>query len=351
MNKTWILIVRLMSFMLMFALSTSFAVVLDEATKISKKNKDSSFEIDYTFDSDGNIPENPLSLEEAKKIFDKIKNYSFTIGYKFGYDDNISLFPESSPEKNTDTYQSLFGKFRWQKFLGQGWDVKWFSHLFVSKYDDFDDYDQFWQRHTINFGWAGEKWSFRFPITYINSNYDNEHFSETYEITPTAIKQLRADLSLQTYYQYSNRKYRLDDAGSENDFNGVSSSAGISLYWQVIPKKLGLEFGFDYGRIDTVGSNWDNSFYNIYSNVTYQIKPKLQLDFGFGYKKSRYKNINATLDLKRRSNIKSASVGLTYHTTSDYELALNILHQISDANVDVYAYDSTLYTLSVAKHF
>lgn len=296
-----------------------------------------------------------LDLEEAKASFKRDlqakRNYDFTIGYRYGYDSNIALLPDNSATKQKDSYHALFAKYRWRKSLGQGWDVMWRSYVSASKYNDLSQFDQLWQAHSVDFGFSKKKWTFRFPITYTNTRYDNKSFAHSYQFRPNATRRLNNDLFIRLHYRYSDRNYELPNAVPEENYDGILQSAGMTLFWTIVPGKTNLESGFDIGQENTKGDNWDRKFYKIYSNFKYQMTPKLQLGVGFSYKKNNYDNIHSTLGVKKESSVKRSNISLTYYTNNDFEIQLKLARINTDANTNLYTYDRNLYTLSIAKNF
>ncbi len=297
----------------------------------------------------------------AEKM-ERERPWRFNIGLGYKYDTNLVTKPTSGPvadsitgEKDSALNATLRGTYV-APFSFNG------PFMFSASYQAYvDEYshetnDAVNQSIMLAPGYNFSRVSLRLPVLYGYTWLDGQRYMELVGIIPTVEIMANADnaLELSFGYQYKNFLQELgadiNDAEEDRDANNSSVSVG----WTYLTGKQGvLNARYSYSQEHSDGINWDYRDDRLGLSAIYPLFTEaLKIQLSGEVDKVRYRNVHTVFGKKRKDDLVTAVVGLSYMLYKDTEISARLTYTRNASNIpDFYGYRRKVYFVGMEYGF
>lgn len=310
--------------------------------------------------------------------------FRLTLGLGYKYDSNVNARPTTgtifdnpnldtyvSGQEDLSLYASLKALYIAPFSFKKPYNLSLQYSLYLDRYMRRDDYNIGQQSLSITPGYNFTRLAFTLPFLfgYINLQrekgndflnklawWQDTKYMQNAGINPT-IRYMWNDKNIFeiSYGFMMNRYYNTTDNTTPRDPNedrdGESNSASIG--WTYLFKEGNglVAIRYTYTIMGTDGRNWSYTENRFGLSVLYPLSKNLKLQLSSEAGFTKYKYDHTTFNIKRRNDIFTNSMGLTYSLFKNMDITGQYSYTRDNCNISTYDYDRSTAGISIEYRF
>ena len=330
---------------------------------LTENNKQANHYFQLAYSNSKNSQVKSLAKKQLDKLGSPPKEKNDPLSNRFtayfnlayNYDDNISNANEDLPNEilNNDYYYDFYGQISYKLTDNAKSSNKIKLGSYISRYDEFTDYDQ----TQFNIGFYHKRkltnWNTRLGVHAYRDKIGDVNFQQRIKY------QIRGDLKyaerqrLRLQYQY------YDISELDNKYEHLSGSRHRAKLENrsSLSSKYTLTVGYKYEHNDRNDFSTTSSFTS-YSPIRHSIYSKLKIKFNsqwraklnISYRNSDYQKTDftsTTVRGVREDNRFKTKLNITYKLNSNTEIETSYSHTNNDSNFDSKSYTTNAISLGI----
>ncbi len=276
--------------------------------------------------------------KSLERLLKEYRAFRASIGVFYQYDNNPASADGVIVARSSDSSLISYLRGEYVPMLEGPWIANFYLGLQGQKYSRLDTLDNRMIYFSAVPGYNFSKGAFTFPVFYQKSWLDNREYSEIKTLRPTLSYVFLPGHILQTFLTYGDQKILRKALLPEENRDATLKAIGLSHFYPFKEGKGLFNLGFELGKSDTEGRNWEANFSRMMGVLVIPLPFRFSLSFSGELNSQNYQYTHTIFAKKRKDKTYNLGTTLNWQIYKHLTLSLQYSRVEVDSNIKIYDY-------------